>query len=379
MPPPSPPLRSSPTTRRKSSAAKSSSGLPPIPPSQSASAPAKPSVSQFVLVVIISLFAEAAAQTIASTFGSGELAAISRRNASHFTTIGLVTWKSTLLGIYWFGGFDGELTVFLEDSRDNTDMGSAVDVASLSTLLQTPIFILLHYFYTISATTLVTTHTISILSPALPFYLFRPLSAPHSSAAPQTRSHKLRNRTIIFDPITTLATSIAATIFLGSTLAASFISFLPTWLIVHFAGLRDLTFAYGISNTLPALFMWLLPAGVASTQFLFRPAEGASASCSNTATGANSVALARSHFDPATATFSQHIYHNVWGWYTSRQKELISRTIVLCTLLVAETTISIWGTIEGVEFVGALGYAGVWLGGVVISAVFLDWVGGASD
>lgn len=48
-------------------------------------------------------------------------------------------------------------------------------------------------------------------------------------------------------------------------------------------------------------------------------------------------------------------------------------------LLVLETTITIWGTIEGVEVIGALVYAGVWLGGVIVSGVFLDWCGGPSD
>lgn len=244
-------------------------------------------------------------------------------------------------------------------------------------------FILLHYFYNISSFTLLITQTISILSSALPFYLLRPLSAPHSSiSSPQTRSNRLRNRTIIFDPVTTLATSITTTIFLATTLATSCITFLPTFLIIHFHGLRDLTFAHATASSLPKLLFWLFPAGVASTQFLFRPAEGATpAHTSTVASGANSIALTRtpSHFDPETASFTQHVYHNTWGWYSSRQKELIGRTITLGAVLLLETTVQTWGTIEGVEVVGALVYAGVWLGGIIVSGVFLDWVGGPSD
>lgn len=253
-------------------------------------------------------------------------------------------------------------------------------MASLNTLLQTPIFILLHYFYSISTGTLITTCTITILAPALPFYLLRPVSPPHTG--PVLGSGKVttrtRNRTIIVDPITTLATAATATIIFTATLELAFVSKLPVFLVLHFRGLRDLTFAHDVVSTLPTLVMWLAPAGIASTQFLFRPAEGAICS-SETATGPNSIALHHSHFEPTTATFLEHVYHNAWGWYTSRQKELIGRTITLGALLLAETVMTIWGTIEGVEFVGALGYAGVWAAGVALLGIFLDWVGGPSD
>ena len=197
----------------------------------------------------------------------------------------------------------------------------AVDVASLSTLLQTPVFILLHYFYNISAATLLTTCTITILAPALPFYLLRSLSVPHSGSVVGTGKSTtvFRNRHIITDPVTTLATAATATIIFTVTLGLAFASFLPVFLILHFRGLRDLTFAHDTATALPTLIMWLAPAGIASTQFLFRPAEGASSS-SEAATGPNSIALAPTHFDPATATFVEHVYHNAWGWYTSRQK-----------------------------------------------------------
>lgn len=237
---------------------------------------------------------------------------------------------------------------------------------------------LLHYFYLISAPTLVATCTISILAPALPFYLFRPLSAPHLSGSKS--QNKLRNRIIINDPITTLATSATATIVYATTLQFAFSTFLPVFLIVHFDGLRDLSFAHDIATTLPTLFMWLAPAGIASTQFLFRPAEGAaSSSTSFSATGPNSIVLTRSHFDPSTATFAQHIYHNVWGWYTSRQKELIGRTIILGIFLLAETVVHIYSTINGVDLIGATGYAALWLAGAIMLGTVLEWVGGPSD
>lgn len=261
-----------------------------------------------------------------------------------------------------------------------TNVLIAVDVASLNTLLQTPLFVLLHYFYSVSALALLSTCTISILAPALPFYLFRPLSAPHSSSVlgPGRISSKIRNRTIIIDPVTTLATAAAATIIYTATLEVAFVTYLPVFLVTHFSGLRDLTFAHDVVNTLPTLIMWLAPAGIASTQFLFRPAEGASSS-SETATGPNSIALHHSHFDPATATFREHVYHNAWGWYTSRQKELVGRCIALGALIFTECVLTLWGTINGVELRGAAGYAAVWAAGVTVVGIFLDYVGAPSD
>jgi len=255
---------------------------------------------------------------------------------------------------------------------------TAVDVASLNALLETPKFILLHYFYLISSFELVTKGTISILAKALPFYILRPLNAPHVTPSHSKAAVKLRNRTIINDPITTIATSATATLVYAVTLQLAFSFFLPSFLITHFSPLPSLEWAYTVAATFPTLLIWLAPAGVASTQFLFRPSEGAAFS-SNAATGPNSIALTHNHFDPSTASFIQHIYHNVWGWYTSRQKELIGRTIVLGAFLLTETIVHLCGEIQGVEFLGAAGYASVWLTGTIILGIVLDWVGRPSD
>lgn len=84
-------------------------------------------------------------------------------------------------------------------------------------------------------------------------------------------------------------------------------------------------------------------------------------------------------FDPRTASFTQHFYHNAWGWYSSRQKELIRRTTILAALMMGESILQVWGTIRGVDLVGAIGYAGVWGIGVAMVGGVLDWVGGPSD
>ena len=58
---------------------------------------------------------------------------------------------------------------------------------------------------------------------------------------------------------------------------------------------------------------------------------------------------------------------------------LIFRAAVLGALMSAETVVFTWGGIQGVEVLGAVGYAGVWAAGVAVLTIALDWVGGPSD
>jgi hypothetical protein len=236
----------------------------------------------------------------------------------------------------------------------------------MTLLLSTPQSILLGLFYDIHPVTLASTTLSSILANSLPYLLLRPLSPSHNpSAAPKAI---LRNRPILIDPYTTVATSLLGAAIFAVLLEASFATFLPSWLIIHFTGLRTLEKAHLGAGGLPILLLALLPAGVASMEYLFAP---------STAVGSTTPSVLP--FDPSTATFAEHVYHNGWGWYSARQKALISRAGLLAYLIVAETVVLLWGTLAGVEFTGAIGYAGIWGAGVVLVAAALDWVGGPSD
>jgi hypothetical protein len=243
----------------------------------------------------------------------------------------------------------------------------AYDVASVSLLIATPQAILLGLFYQISPVTLTTTTLASMLANALPYLFLRPLSPSHTpNSAPKL---SLRNRPILTDPYTTVATSVLAAAIFAVLLEASFATYLPGWLITHFTGLRTLDSAHRGASGLPTLLLALVPAGVAAMEFLFAP--------STAAPGATVEAAPA--FDPATSSFAEHVYHNSWGWYSPRQKKLISRTALLTYLMVAESVVQLWGTIAGVELEGALGYASVWGAGTVVVGAVLDWVGGPSD
>ncbi|KIW15299.1 hypothetical protein PV08_05344 [Exophiala spinifera] len=304
--------------------------------------------AKFAGVAILSIFLEAGLQTAASTVGVGDLKAISKIADAWPEIIGLLAWKILKLGIYWTAGFD------------------AYDVASLTLLISTPETILLGLFYDIHPTTLVASTLSSIVANSVPYFLFRSLSPSHNpNTAPKTT---LRNRPILTDPYTTVATSLLATAIFAVLLEASFATFLPSWLITHFSGLRSLEKAHLGAGGLPILLLALIPAGVASMEYLFAPS-----------TAAASTVPATPEFDPTTAGFAGHVYHNAWGWYSPRQKSLISRAGLLAYLIVAETIVLLWGTLKGIEFTGAAGYAGIWGVGVVLVGAALDWVGGPSD
>lgn len=121
-------------------------------------------------------------------------------------------------------------------------------------------------------------------------------------------------------------------------------------------------------SVLPILLLILLPAGYACTEYLFTPSAGATDFTAGTY-----------GFDAATAGFAAHVYHNVWGWYTPRQKELIGRTTILGVMVVTETVVECQFGLKGVELLGALGYAAVWGVAIGVAGGVLEWVGGPSD
>ncbi|EXJ85562.1 hypothetical protein A1O1_05926 [Capronia coronata CBS 617.96] len=360
LPPATPVSKSpSPVTTRKARSRSTTSPQGPVTPvvvitkPDDAAQPLVPrkakEVGKFTLTIVLSTLLEAAFQTGASFVTPGDLALVSRWPDTT-VIVGLLGWKLAKLSLYWFRGFD------------------AYDVASVSLLLFTPQSILLGLFYEISPITLTATTLSSVLANALPYYFFRPLSPSHKPGSAPKAS--LRNRPILTDPYTAIATSLLATTIFAVLLEASFATFLPEWLITHFMGLRTLEPAHRGPSGLPTLLLALLPAGVACMEFLFAPP---------TAAGSVLLAPPAIPFDPATASFAAHVYYNAWGWYTARQKELIRRTVFLTALLVTESVVQVWGTVAGVELPGALGYAGVWGLGVVVVGVVLDWVGGPSD
>lgn len=298
---------------------------------------------RFPVVVLSSFVLSSLIFSVVAEVTAGDLAAISKHTESWGEIVGLLGWKAGQIAVCWFGGLD------------------AYDTVALTLLTSTPNGLLLSLFYSIRPTTILLTTVANIISITAPFVLMRglsPVHAPHLAA-----KGSVRNRSIIADPWTTTATSLLATAIFAVLLELSFATFLPVHLITHFTGVRDLTVTHRGAAGLPSLLAALVPAGYAARDFLFVSSTGAPP--------AADVYV----FEPATSGFRQHVYHNAWGWYSPRQKELIRRSTVLAVMMVGETMVQTWGTIKGVDFWGAVCYAAIWGVGVAVVGAVFDWVG----
>ena len=151
-------------------------------------------------------------------------------------------------------------------------------------------------------------------------------------------------------------------------------TYLPSWLTTNFTDLPILraevapgqyTFI-GVAS-MPTLMIALLPVGLATREFLFVP---------SISTPPAEIAPAK--FDTATAGFVEHVYQNVWGWWTTREQALIVRVTVAATLTLANTTLEIWANVRGATPVGSFGFALPWVASVAVSGILLAFVGKSS-
>lgn len=230
-----------------------------------------------------------------------------------------------------------------------------------------PTLLFLQVFYTIHPTTIILSGLAVLLSSWIPFALLRrPIPLHDPSSAP---SGTVANRYILLDKTTLAATSILATSIYSVTLFFAYATFLPVHLVTYFDGIRNISSTHLGFAGFPVLILSLLPAGYAAWEFLFVSSTGV-AEPSTTRTEA------AYQFDPATATLAQTIYHNVWGWYTPREKALIKRTTVAAAVVGLNTVVQLFGTVRGVEVEGAVGVAGIWSLATVIVGAAYWWVGG---
>lgn len=82
-------------------------------------------------------------------------------------------------------------------------------------------------------------------------------------------------------------------------------------------------------------------------------------------------------FDPATATLTQTIAYNLGiskEGLSPKTEVLIKRTAALALGSAINTFVRVFGTIEGAEVSGALGWAGLWATAVAIVGAAQYWV-----
>lgn len=140
-------------------------------------------------------------------------------------------------------------------------------------------------------------------------------------------------------------------------------TWIPAFLVAYFEGVKTLEFAHNVQPVF--LSIGFLPLGWAAETFLFSPSAAAITNLRDAKSEA---------FNPEVATFWETVKWNFWGWRKGT-KVLISRSTVLAIMVGLSTYIKVWGTVDGAEQLGAMGWAGLWAGASLLQGPLLGWIG----
>ncbi|KAI9740741.1 MAG: hypothetical protein M1818_004706 [Claussenomyces sp. TS43310] len=303
-----------------------------------------PPALRFPLLVTLSLCSSSLLYSCTSKYTAGELASVSRSLNAWWEVGALVGWKTFELGLGWYCNYD------------------SYDLAALSLLSHGPPLYLLGVFYEIRPITVFSALVIDVLTTYLPFRLLRPLSPAHAVST-SSRSLAVLNRDVVTDlSIQTLTAIFAASIY-SVTLFTAYLTYLPVTLVTHFNDIPTIAPAH--SASIVTLLPLSLVLGLAARSFIFTPAVAS----------APSLAMVKKEaFNPATATLAETFKHNVWS-FNARTKTVITRTTTLMLVTGVNTAVQCFMTIEGVEAVGAIAYAAVWVTAAAVTGASLGLVG----
>ncbi|KAL2803060.1 hypothetical protein BJX63DRAFT_86548 [Aspergillus granulosus] len=307
-----------------------------------------PSPARLILAVLASLTLSSSLFTLTSHITLGELGRVSKHLEEWWEMGGLIAWKVVEIGLAWILGYDGR------------------DVLSFSFLIHLPTYALLSSFYGLRPTTILASFAIVLFSNAVPFALLRKSTLVHSiSRAPPAA---VSNPGILQDRATTVYTTILATAIYTVTVYLSYETWLPAQLVVHFERIPNITRVHAGPAGLPMLFLSLLPAGWAARDFLFVSSAGTpSAPGSNLEKGESAMSR---HGEYLVCT----VYRMTWGSLSRRTRVLISRTVVLATVLLANTVIQVAGTVNGASFEGATAWGSVWALATSVAGLTFGWI-----
>ncbi|CAI7580602.1 unnamed protein product [Penicillium glandicola] len=300
-----------------------------------------PSPARFILVVLSSLIVSSFLFTVTSTLTVGDLGPISKHLEEWWEVGGLMGWRAVEVGLAWVLGFDGR------------------DVASFLFLTHLPTYSLLSFFYGIRPTSALIAYGVTIVSTALPFALLRRPSSVHNLS--RTPADAVANRNILQDKTTTIFTTILATSIFSVVLYASYATWLPTQLVIHFEGLPDISAAHAGPAGLPVLFLTLLPAGWAARDFLFVSSTGYST------TPAGSTCCEGEYL-------AASVCRNTWGKLSAKTRVLVSRSIILAFGVLLNTIVQVAGTISDVSVEGAATWGAVWAFATLTAGAAFGWI-----
>ena len=234
------------------------------------------------------------------------------------------------------------------------------DVSALTLLTNAPYAYLLSTYYQISTLTIAAYMNIEVLSIAIPTYLLRPKSPVHRAGVP------LRNRFLINSVQVQFSNALLAVCVYVVVIWGGLKTGWMNYFLVTFFDIPTLEAAH--FETPVSIAAKILTAGFAAKEFLLNPSIAAQVQPGQATPVVN--------FDATTADLRATLKHNFW-YFGRRTRTLIQQTWVLCFFLVANT-VQRCMTLNGTEFNGAVGYAGIWAFANVVIAAWYAWVGDTS-
>ena len=356
-------LRESPKTNAVAPPALGMDSPPPLTPAPRTQASRIPKAIRFPLVCILSFSLSTILHSLTAEVSGFQLATASRALNEPWQIASLLGWKVVELATAWYAGYDCTFSII-----DAVDLRSAdiihidEDLAALTLLTNQPYYYLLHAFWSIQIIPVMISQLLDVAVITLPFALLRPVTRPHHPNTPRTYSQALATDWQIM----VLTAGLAATLY-AVTFYLSYYANLSVFLIVHFDGLPTLV---ARDSSIPQLVQLFVITGVAAMVFLFRPTIAAAGRPGLTEPKPRSRRAKK--FNPETATLGETFAYNLGygetGW-SRRAQVLAKRTAVLVACTFANTFVRVFGTVEGTDIVGTLGYAGLWAGANVIVGV----------
>lgn len=292
-----------------------------------------------------------------------QLATASRALNEPWQIGALLGWKVVELATAWIAGYDCMLANSVRSqngSADDVDLDE--DIAALTLLTNQPYYYLLHAFWSIQLVPVLLGLLFDVAVIAVPFALLRPLRRVHELNTPKTGNQALATDWQIM----VLTAALAATLY-AVTFYLSYYANLSVFLITHFDNIPTMQ---ARDSSIPQLVQLFVVTGIAAMLFLFRPTIAAAGRPGLTEPKPRSRKVKK--FNPETATLGETFAYNLGygesGW--SRRAQVIAkRTLVLVACTFANTFVRVFGTVEGADVVGALGYAGIWAGANVVVGI----------
>ncbi|KAL9127258.1 MAG: hypothetical protein Q9217_003817 [Psora testacea] len=316
--------------------------LPQLPEMPASPASKIPAPLQFPSLIAMSMVMSFFLYASASPYTSGDLSTVSAHRDQWWEVAGLLGWRATELGVGWWGEYD------------------TMDQCALTFLTHLPYLYFLTSFYKIRPTTAIFCLSIDLTATCVPFYLLRGSLASHKLKVPKGA---VANRSVVNDIGVQVFTSLFATGVYGVVVFGNFGTWMPSYLVTHFEGIKDISSLYN------STFLWLcaafIPTGIAAKTFLFTPAIAAKP---------DAYDEKATSFDPETASLMETIEYNLWG-HSKRVRTLMKRTATLAVIVGLHTWLHTYVAVDGAEGFGAAGWSSIWALAATLSGLGFWWVG----